>query len=155
MIAAELSAADPANAAAYAANAAAADAGIAALDTALAARLKTVADRPFTVFHDAYGYFERRFGLRPVGAITLSDAARPGPRHLAELREAARAGDIACILTDPQSGSAWADLVGESGDIRVVEADPMGSDLPPGPDLYPATLRALADAMVDCLSPEE
>ena len=45
-------------------------------------------DTHYVVFHDAYQYFEKRFGLAPVGAIALSDASKPSPARLAELRAA-------------------------------------------------------------------
>ncbi len=146
-----LAEADPANADLYRANAVQMAAELTELTDEIAARLDPLEGR-YIVAHDAYGYFDDRFDLTPVAAITLSDAAEPGPRHIAELRAAARAGEIACILTDPQTGGQWTDLVGEGTALKVVIGDPMGGGLEPGPGLYPAILDGLADAMVDCLS---
>ena len=152
VIAAELSAADPANAAAYAANAAAADAEIAALDTALAARLKTVADRPFTVFHDAYGYFAGHYGLTVAGSIALGDAAAPGAARLAELRAELAEGGVVCAFPEAQHDPALVLTVAEGTDVRIGGTlDPAGSTLPPGPGLYAALLTGMADTLIDCL----
>ena len=57
VIAAELSAADPANAAVYAANAAAGKSEIEAAASEVAATVGPLRDAGFVVFHDAYQYF--------------------------------------------------------------------------------------------------
>ncbi len=152
VIAAELSAADPANAEAYAANAAAADAEIAALDTALAARLKPVAGKPFTVFHDAYGYFAGHYGLTVAGSIALGDAAAPGAARLAELRAELDEGDVVCAFPEAQHDPALVATVAEGTGVRIGGTlDPSGSTLPAGPGLYAALLTAMADTLIDCL----
>ena len=79
MIAGVLSELDPANADAYRANAAA---GREEIQMAFAKVQEDMAGANsirYLVFHDAYQYFEARFGLEPIGAVTLGDAAAPGP----------------------------------------------------------------------------
>ena len=66
-VAAELAKADPANAATYTANAEAFARSLDALSAAIAAELAPVKDKPYVVFHDAYQYFEKRFGLAGGG----------------------------------------------------------------------------------------
>src|SRR5699024_8213753 len=68
-IAEALAALDPSNAATYAANAAAGQAGIDALAAELTERLAPLREKPFIVFHDAYHYFEHRFGIEAEGAL--------------------------------------------------------------------------------------
>ena len=82
---------DPDNAATYEANAAAATDGIVAVDTEIALLLEPVTDRPIIVFHDAFGYFARHYGLTIAGAIADGDAAAPGAARIAELIMALRA----------------------------------------------------------------
>jgi zinc transport system substrate-binding protein len=152
LIADSLSAADPANAAAYAANAAAARSEMSALAAEVAATLAPVAGRGFIVPHDAYQYFEVAFGLPAAGAISLSDASQPGPQRIAELQALIEAGDVACILTDPQTSPAWAEVLAEAGNVRTAMADPDGQMLSPGVTLYPDLIRGLAGALADCLA---
>jgi len=38
--------------------------------------LQPISERPYVVFHDAYQYFEHRFGLHPLGAVSLGDGDR-------------------------------------------------------------------------------
>jgi len=105
-IAAELAAADPANAATYAANAAAGAARLQALDGEIANSLAPVADQPFVVFHDAYGYFADHFGLHVAGALNEGDASAPGAAHLTELRAELSAGAIVCAFPGGRARSA-------------------------------------------------
>ena len=42
------------------------------LDGELRRRLAPARAKPYVVFHDAYQYFEARYGLSPVGSVTVS-----------------------------------------------------------------------------------
>lgn len=152
-IATTLASADPDNAAIYSANAAAAATDLRDLGAEIVTRLAPLADRPFVLPHDGYRYFENRFGLHPVGAITLSGATDPGPADLAELRDLVKAGGIDCILTDAETSQKWVDLLGEGmAEIKTARIDGLGGSFPPGADNYPTMLRQMADALVGCLS---
>ncbi|MBU3258945.1 zinc ABC transporter substrate-binding protein [Roseovarius sp. PS-C2] len=151
LIAAELSVLDPENAALYTANAKEARAELAALSSDITAQLAPLGDRPFLVFHDAYQYFETRFGLAAAGAVSLSDASDPGPARLTELRTLVDEANIVCAFAEPQFNTAILENV-FAGDLRIGQLDPLGLDHPVGPGLYPALLRDMADAMTDCLS---
>ncbi len=73
---------DPANAAAYAANAAAFATEMDALTAEVGGKLAPLHGQHFIVFHDAYQYFEDRFGLPAAGSIALTDAEAPrAPRR--------------------------------------------------------------------------
>ena len=151
-IAATLTKADPAHAETYRANAAAAADRLAALQTALAAQLAPLSGRAFVVPHDAYQYFEIAFALPAAGTVALSDAAAPGPAHVAALRDRVAAGDIACILTDPQTNPDWTALLTETGLARTARVDADGTDIPPGADAHAAILTGIATALAACLS---
>src|SRR6056297_2112828 len=71
-------------------HAAAGQAELSALSEDIAARLAPLADRSFLVFHDAYQYFENRFGLGAAGALSIGDASEPSPARLVELRALAQ-----------------------------------------------------------------
>lgn len=153
LIAAELSARDPANAATYAANAAAARAGIVALDARLAADLAPVQGRPFVVFHDAYGYFAAHYGLSAAGSLALGDAAAPGAGHLQALRAQLTSGGIVCAFPEAQHDPKLLETLVEGTPVRLgPPLDPSGSSLEPGPGLYEALLSGLAQGLRDCLS---
>lgn len=148
-IAAVLSAADSGNAAVYGANAAEAKAEIAVAVGNVESLLSSPQEIRYAVFHDAYQYFEARFGLMPIGAVTLGDAAPPGPGHLARLEARLKKASTDCLLVEPKETSR---LVGSlaGGALRVVQIDPMGADLTLGKEFYPALLSKLAESFDAC-----
>ena len=150
-IAARLGEADPANAADYRANAAAGRNELAALSAEIDAMVAPVRDGRFVVFHDAYQYFEDAFGLEASGAISLGDASAPSPGRIAEIRDRIADEQVGCVLAEPQFDQGLVATVMDGTAARTGVLDPLGAALEPGPDLYPAMMRGLAQALADCL----
>ncbi len=150
-IAEVLSAADPENAATYKANAATEIASLGALETEIAATLVGVKDKPFIVFHDAYQYFEQRFGLDIEGTITVSPDAMPGAARVDELRTKVSTLGASCVFAEPNFEPAIVRTVVEGTDAKTGVLDPEGSALAEGPGLYGDLLRGIAKGLVDCL----
>lgn len=150
-IAGALIRADPVHGGLYAANRDRTDAMLSALERELAARLSPVRHRPYLVFHDAYQYFEKRFGLAAAGAVTVAPDRPVGPRRMAMLRGAILAGRIECVFREPQFPPRLIDMLVEGSHVRTGVLDPLGAELPPGPGLYPALLRNLAASLNACL----
>lgn len=152
LIAAQLSAADPEHGAAYAANAADARAELAGLAEEVNALLDPVRGGRFIVFHDAYQYFETAFDMPAAGAISLSDATAPSPARIAEIQARVSELGIDCVLSEPQFSQGLIATVLDGTSAATAVIDPLGSDLEPGPGLYPEMMRNLASALADCLS---
>jgi zinc transport system substrate-binding protein len=152
VIAADLAAADPANAATYAANAEAASLRIDAAAAEAAATLEAAHDRPIVVFHDAYGYFARAFDVEIAGSIALGDAAAPGAQRLRALQERIGADEIACVFREPQHDASIAEAVAADTGVGIGTLDPSGSTLTYGPALYETLLTTLASAIATCVS---
>ena len=93
---------DPAHLATYTANAAELSQSIDKLEAEIAATVAPVKSRPFIVFHDAYQYFERRFGLSAAGALTVSPEVPPGARRLTEIRHRIAGLKAVCVFAEPQ-----------------------------------------------------
>ena len=151
LIAGELSAADPDNASAYFANATAAQEELDALATEIDGILEPVRGGRFVVFHDAYQYFEAAFEISASGAISLSDARDPSPARIAEIQGRVADEGIDCVLAEPQFDPGIVATVMEGSEARTAVLDPLGSDLAPGPDLYPQMMRNLATSLASCL----
>ncbi|SFS02523.1 zinc ABC transporter substrate-binding protein [Yoonia litorea] len=151
-IAAELSAADPENAATYAENAKAAVAGLAALDAEIAASMEGLSDRAYVLPHDGYQYFEVRYGLTAQASISGSDARTPGPAQIAEIREELSESNVVCVFSDAEIGDRWANLIIEGTEVRTAQIDAVGVGLDAGPDLYSDMMMRLANQFVTCLS---
>lgn len=146
-----LSKADPDNAATYNANAATEIASLSALETEVAATLVGVKDKPFIVFHDAYQYFEQRFGLDIEGTITVSPDAMPGAARVDELRTKVSTLGASCVFAEPNFEPAIVRTIVEGTDAKTGVLDPEGSALAEGPGLYGDLLRGIAKGLVDCL----
>lgn len=151
-IATVLSEADPAHRNDYERNSAALIEQLTQLNEKLAQDLAPVLNQPYIVFHDAYQYFERRYGLQAVGSITLDPEQRPGARRVAEIQARIRTGKIRCVFSEPQFEPALIDTLIAGSDARRGVLDPLGAELPTGPDVYFQLLRNLAGVLRDCLS---
>ncbi len=152
LVADTLSRHDPQRAAIYQRNKEATDKRIHALEDELRSRLAPVRDRPFLVFHDAYQYFEKAFGLEASGAITLGPERRPGAKRLASLRKAMVDHNIGCVFTEPQFRPDLALMVVEGTDTRLDQIDPLGANVEPGPDAWFETMNQLGTTFAECLS---
>jgi zinc transport system substrate-binding protein len=151
-IAIALTVADPAHAALYARNRTALMTELRAQRKALARKLGPLKGRPYIVFHDAYRYFEARFGLKPIGAVTVAPERPIGPRRLSLLRAAIAKDHVACVFREPQFAPALIENLVEGSDARIGVLDPLGASLAPGPDLYHRLLDNLAASLSACLA---
>lgn len=151
-VAAELSKADPANAKAYEANAAAFAASLDAVSADIAKELKPAKGKPFIVFHDAYQYFENRFGLDAAGSISDISAQAPSAERLKEVRDKLAATKAQCVFREPQYDDKVVAVVIEGSAAKSGVLDGLGADLTPGPEAYPQLLRNLASSFHACLA---
>lgn len=149
---ARLSALDPADAARYAANGAALERRLGALDDDLRRRLAPLKARPFVVFHDAYQYFDRRYGLDGIGSITVNPENRPGARRLEEIRDKITTLHARCVFSEPQFEPRLVQTLIDGTNAHTGALDPEGASLEAGPDLYFALMNGLADSLARCLS---
>ncbi len=152
-IVAKLSAIDPDNAAVYAANGETLETQLEVLETALRERLQPIQNRPYLVFHDAYHYFEDRFGTNAVGSITVAPDRQPGARRIAELRDRIADNGAVCVFSEPQFEPAIVRSLVESTAANAGELDPLGVNIAPGPDAYFRLMENLAASMRECLVP--
>ena len=150
VIAEELAVLDPENADLYRENAAAGQIEIDDATREAATMLATMKGAPFIVFHDAFQYFEARFDLAPIAAIFAGDGRAPGPARIAALRQLVQKETIACLITEPQFDPSFAELVLDGSDATVVELDPMGAAIDPGPGLYVALIAKMATGIAAC-----
>ncbi|MGY6706788.1 MAG: zinc ABC transporter substrate-binding protein [Rhizobiaceae bacterium] len=149
-----LVATDPDNADTYAQNA---DALRERLDELLAETSEAVADiadRGFIVFHDAYQYYENRFGVTATGSITVSPEVMPGAARIDEIRTRVRDLDVACVFAEPQFEPRLVQVVTEGTEARAGVLDPLGADLEDGPELYFDLIRNLTTSLTECLQGE-
>ena len=88
------------------------------------------------VFHDAYQYFEKRFGVNILGAFTVNTDVMPGAEQLAEIREVIEHDKVSCVFSEPQFNPDIIKAVAKDTNIATGVIDPLGATLDPGKDLY-------------------
>ena len=144
----EMSEIDPANASKYEANAAKA---LNELDQLINdTRGKINKDATYVVFHDAYQYFEQRFGIEVIGALTVNPEVLPGAKQLAEIREVIEHEGVNCLFSEPQFNPSIAETIASDTGVKAAVLDPLGAELEPGKDLYFDLISDMASSFESC-----
>lgn len=151
LIAETLSKADAANAETYKINAKNTAASLDAMSAEIVASIEPAKGKGFIVFHDAYHYFENRFGVKASGAISINPENPPGAQGIAALQKRIADGNVRCVFAEPQFDNTLVKLVIEGSNVKSAILDPEGANLEPGPALYEALLRDMAKSLVQCL----
>jgi zinc transport system substrate-binding protein len=144
--------ADPKNAKKYEANAVRMAEKLDQLVTELRVQLQPVQGKGFIVFHDAYQYFEQRFGVAAIGSITVSPEVMPGAERVKDLREKIRDLRATCVFSEPQFEPKLVRTLVDGTGAQTGVLDPLGSSLTKGPDLYFELVREMARSLKECLS---
>jgi zinc transport system substrate-binding protein len=118
-----LSRTDPARTTVYAENFDRLEKELTRVDAEITELLSPYKGREFFVFHPAYGYFADAYGLTQV-AIEAEGLA-PGPKHLAELIDRAKAQHTTTVFVQPQTSATYAETVAKAIGARVVPLDPL------------------------------
>lgn len=143
---------DPAHAARYVAGAAAMTERLDRLAMEIDRQLSPYRTHPFLVFHDAFQYFETRFGLNALGAIAPAPETRPGAQHLSATRRKIDGPSKVCLFGEPGAQPALLAMMARAGSARTAELDPLGRSQQAGPEHYFAMMRAIAASMTACFS---
>ncbi len=151
LISQQLQQRDPLHAATYAANLARFEQALTRADRDIARRMQALASRGYFVFHDAYGYWERHYGLRNLGHFTLNPDQRPGARRLADIQARLRAGQARCVFAEPQFQPALITAVTQGTGVAIGSLDPLASSIAVTADGYIRFMHQLAAQFEECL----
>ena len=102
--------------------------------------------RTFIVFHPAFGHFAAAYGLNQVSVE--AGGHEPGPRHLADIIERARALGARSVIVQPQFSRKSAETVAKSIGGEIVVLDPLAAD-------YETNLLHLARTLADRFATED
>lgn len=142
---------DPDNRLIYQRNANAEIAQIELLSAQIARRLEGLQTVPFAVFHDGYRYFEARYGLQSVAAITLSPEAQPSAERVRRIARILSETQAVCVFSEPQFPPRLVKTVTEGLTVREGVLDPLGSQLTEGSGLYLELLEQMTTSFEQCL----
>jgi ABC-type Zn uptake system ZnuABC Zn-binding protein ZnuA len=128
-----LSALDPPHASEYAANAKAYNAKLVALQQWIGTQIVQIPPlhRNMIIFHNAFDYYNRRFGIHTVGVIELSPGQDPNPQYIGHLVDLAKASHVQAVFSEPEYSPKLAQTLAHSAGIRVVTNlydDSIGND---------------------------
>ena len=145
---------DPAHKNEYESNAAGYDAQLASLQTWVAAQVQTIPPRhrAMIIFHNAFDYYNRRFGIQTIGVIELNPGQDPNPAYIGNLVDLARAHQVRAVFSEPEYSPKLAQTLAKSAGVRVVTNlydDSVGTD--PRVNNYISMLRYDTNVIVQAL----
>ena len=97
-----------------------------ATDRRVASILAPYAGRTVFVFHPAYGYFTRRYGLSQMAVE--EDGKAPSARRMAEVVNQLHGQRVSALFVQPQFSRSTAERVARALDCELVELDPLAYD---------------------------
>tara|TARA_Y100001954_G_scaffold104256_1_gene113463 strand:- start:3417 stop:4391 length:975 start_codon:yes stop_codon:yes gene_type:complete len=104
----------------------------------------------FVVFHDAYQYFENRFGIKVLGALTVNPDVLPGAEQLSEIREVIEHEKVNCLFAEPQFNPAIIKSIAKDTKIKTGVLDPLGATLDKGKSMYMDLLKEISNSFKGC-----
>jgi manganese/iron transport system substrate-binding protein len=124
---------DPAHKSQFDRNAKAYDAQLAALQQWIARQIAAIPpqQRAMIVFHNAWDYYNRRFGIATIGVIELSPGQDPNPAYIGQLVDLARQHHVRAVFSEPEYSPKLAQTLAKSAGIHIVSDlydDSIGSD---------------------------
>ena len=98
----------------------------------------------YVVFHDAYQYYENRFNVNILGAMTVNPDVMPGAEQIHEIHEVIEHDNVSCILSEPQFNPDIIKSIAKDTNVKTGVLDPLGANLKPGKDLYFDLIRNMS-----------
>ena len=127
---------------------------LASADAKIGNQLAPVKGKGYFVFHDAYTYFEKHYGLTPLGHFTVNPEIQPGAQRLHDIRTQLVEHKATCVFAEPQFRPAVIDAVARGTNVRSGTLDPLGTNITPARDSYVTFLSQLSSQYTSCLKGE-
>lgn len=117
-----LIAVDPPHAAQYRANARSYQAKLEALNAWIGHQIQTIPpeQRYMIVFHNAWQYYNDRYGLTTLGFIEANPGQDPNPQQVAHLVDLARSHHVRAIFSEPEYSKKLAQQIASGAGVHVV-----------------------------------
>ena len=127
------------------------EAQLAATDKQVGNELAPLKGKGYFVFHDAYGYYEKHYGLTPLGHFTVNPEIQPGAQRLHEIRTQLVEQKATCVFAEPQFRPAVVEAVARGTSVRMGTLDPLGTNIQLSKASYSQFLSQLANQYASCL----
>ncbi|WP_312227042.1 zinc ABC transporter substrate-binding protein ZnuA [Pseudescherichia sp.] len=127
------------------------EAQLAETDKQVGTELAPVKGKGYFVFHDAYGYYEKHYGLTPLGHFTVNPEIQPGAQRLHEIRTQLVEQKATCVFAEPQFRPAVVESVARGTSVRMGTLDPLGTNIALSKTSYAQFLKQLSNQYASCL----
>ena len=107
-------------------------------------------DLRFVVFHDAYQYFENRFDIQVLGALTIKPDIKPGAEQLSEIREVIEHEKANCLFSEPQFNPAIIKSIAKDTNVKTGIRDTLGAKVDKGKNVYFNLLKDMSSSFKGC-----
>ena len=104
----------------------------------------------FIVFHDAYQYFEKKFRVNAIGALTVNTDILPGAEQLKDIRNVINKKKAKCIFSEPQFNPNIINAIAKDTNIKTGVLDPLGSTLPADKNQYFMLIKNISNSLKPC-----
>lgn len=142
---------DPANAAAYRQNLASFESEIESKNSDLAERFRAPPKASYAVYHNAYQYFEKQFGLQHEMVILRDPEMQPSIREIMQLRNDVQRVQPSCLLLEFDSSRELLGTVLNGHEPNMITVDLLGSGVSSTEKGFAEFITNLADDFHRCL----
>jgi manganese/iron transport system substrate-binding protein len=128
-----LTALDPKDTTVFKINAAHYNAQLDALEARIRAKVNTIppSQRYMIVFHNAWQYYNDRFGITTLGFVERNPGQEPNPQQIAQLIDLAKQHGVHAVFSEPEYSPKLLYAIAQGAGIKVVENlydDSIGTD---------------------------
>lgn len=88
--------------------------------------LSSITIQPYLVFHDAYQYFEKEFGVNATAYLEEFPGKEPSASYLAALVEKIKSKNIKIAFSEPQFSPKLLQTLSQDYDLTIGILDPLG-----------------------------
>ena len=124
---------------------------ISSLKKEIAKELAPIKNKPFIVFHDAYQYFEKTFGLNAIGSVALEGDIASSPKQISFIKDKIIKSNASCVFQEPQFDSKLVKIVVEGTNAEIGTLDPLGVGITSNEDFYLQLLKNMSKSLKECL----
>lgn len=89
-------------------------------------KMSGLKQKDVVVFHDAWGYFSRDFGLNIAATFEPFPGKTPSPQYLAELEKIVKEKNVGAIFVEPQFSEESITTLANDLGVKVFVLDPIG-----------------------------
>ena len=142
---------DPANMTSYHQNLEKFSSEIESKNRQIAQKFQAPSAANYAVYHNAYQYFEKQFGLQHDMIILGDPEVQPSIRETIQLRSQVNDQRPSCLLLEFDSSSDLVSTVLNGHELKQITVDLLGSNVSSSRNAYSEFMANLADDFYECL----